>query len=179
VDVYFLIFLTSALTSGEWLASRPCRFSHGERAPGTHWIGGWVNPRSGLDDVEKRKFLTLLGLELRSLARPARSQSLHRLRYPGSLLKCQVYKYVGPYSSRESGSWTKHKRKIWKTGRTHNQSTDLLNNTPSATFRYSNPMIPVITLSPPLHIPEFQREWKTSCSQYSGKAVEKLTEKEV
>jgi hypothetical protein len=32
--------------------------------PGTHWIGGWVDPRAGLDDVEKRKFLTLPGLEL-------------------------------------------------------------------------------------------------------------------
>jgi len=21
-----------------------------ERAPGTHWIGGWVSPRTGLDD---------------------------------------------------------------------------------------------------------------------------------
>jgi hypothetical protein len=35
-----------------------------ERAPGTHWIGGWVDPRAGLDDVEKRKFFTLPGLEL-------------------------------------------------------------------------------------------------------------------
>jgi hypothetical protein len=42
-----------------------------------------VGPRAGLDDVEKRKFLTLPGLELRPLARPARSQSLYRLRYPG------------------------------------------------------------------------------------------------
>jgi hypothetical protein len=23
-----------------------------ERAPGTHWIRGWVNPRAGLDDVD-------------------------------------------------------------------------------------------------------------------------------
>jgi hypothetical protein len=30
----------------------------GERAPGTHWIGGWVGPRAGLENVEKRKFLT-------------------------------------------------------------------------------------------------------------------------
>jgi hypothetical protein len=22
---------------------------HGERTPGTHWIGGWVGPRAGLD----------------------------------------------------------------------------------------------------------------------------------
>jgi hypothetical protein len=35
-----------------------------ERAPGTHFMGGWVDPRAGLDDMEKRKFFTLLGLEL-------------------------------------------------------------------------------------------------------------------
>jgi hypothetical protein len=43
-----------------------------------------VGPGAGLDNVVKRKFLTLPGLELRSLCRPARSQSLYRLRYPGS-----------------------------------------------------------------------------------------------
>jgi hypothetical protein len=45
-------FLTSALDEGEWSASRPCRFNPRERAPSTHWIGGWVNPRAGLDAVE-------------------------------------------------------------------------------------------------------------------------------
>jgi hypothetical protein len=44
-----------------------------------------MDPRAGLDDVEKRKFLTLPGLELRHLGRPARSQSLYRLRYSGYL----------------------------------------------------------------------------------------------
>jgi hypothetical protein len=35
---------TSALDGGEWLASRPGRaFTPGERTPGTHWTGGWVN----------------------------------------------------------------------------------------------------------------------------------------
>jgi hypothetical protein len=58
----------------------------GERAPGTHWLGGWVEPRAGLDDVEESKFLTLPGLELRPIGRPARSQSLYRLHYPGLLL---------------------------------------------------------------------------------------------
>jgi hypothetical protein len=29
----------------------------GERAPGSHWIGGWIGPRAGLDAVEKRKSL--------------------------------------------------------------------------------------------------------------------------
>jgi hypothetical protein len=69
--------LTSALAGGEWSASRPGRLTPGERAPGTQWIGGWVDPRAGLDNVEKRKFLTLMGLELRPLGRPAHSQSLY------------------------------------------------------------------------------------------------------
>jgi hypothetical protein len=84
VDVYVHIFLTSSLAEGEWSASRPCRFTSGERAPGTHWIGGWVDPRACLDDVEKRKFLTLSGIEVWSLDRPVCSQSLYRLRYSGS-----------------------------------------------------------------------------------------------
>jgi hypothetical protein len=54
------------------------------KSPDTHWIGGWVDPRASLDDVEKRKFLTLPGLKLRPLSCPARSQSLYRLHYPGS-----------------------------------------------------------------------------------------------
>jgi hypothetical protein len=57
-----------------------------ERAPGTHWMGSWIYPRAGLDNVEKRQFLTLSGLELRPLGRPARSQSLYRLRYSGCTL---------------------------------------------------------------------------------------------
>jgi hypothetical protein len=81
VDVWIHIFLTSALAGGEWSASRLYRFTLGERAPGTHWIGGWVDPRAGLDDMEKRKILPLPGLELRPLGRPARRQSLYRLRY--------------------------------------------------------------------------------------------------
>jgi hypothetical protein len=55
-----------------------------EKTPGTNWIGGWVGDRASLDDVKKRKFLTLPGLELRPLGRPARRKSLYRLRYPGS-----------------------------------------------------------------------------------------------
>jgi hypothetical protein len=77
-------FLTSALVGSELSASRPGCFTPGEKAHGTHCVGGSVNPRAGLDDVEKTKFLTLAGLELRPLGRPARSHSLYRLRYPGS-----------------------------------------------------------------------------------------------
>jgi hypothetical protein len=82
VDVYIHIYLTSALFGGEWLASRPGRFTPEERAPGIHFIGCWMSPRTGLDDVEKRKFLTLPRLEIRLLGRPARNQSLYRLRIP-------------------------------------------------------------------------------------------------
>jgi hypothetical protein len=70
VDVYIHIFLTSAIIGREWSASRFDRF-----IPVTHRLGGWVDSRAGLDDVEKRKFLTLLGFELRPLGRPASSQS--------------------------------------------------------------------------------------------------------
>jgi hypothetical protein len=51
----------------------PAALPPGERAPGTHWIGGWVGPRTGLDDMEKRNVLALPGLELLPLGRPARS----------------------------------------------------------------------------------------------------------
>jgi hypothetical protein len=64
VNVYIHIFLTSALAGGDWSASCPGRFTPGNRTPGTNLIGGWVDPRVGLEDVAKRKFLTLPGLEL-------------------------------------------------------------------------------------------------------------------
>jgi hypothetical protein len=78
-------FLTSALAGGKWSVSRPCRFAPGGRSPGSHWIGGWVRPRASLDDLNKRKFLSLPGLKLRPLGKPVRSQSLCRLSYPGCL----------------------------------------------------------------------------------------------
>jgi hypothetical protein len=56
---------SSALVGGEWSTSRPSNFTPEERAPGTHCIGDWVGPRSGVEDVEKRKFLLVMGLELR------------------------------------------------------------------------------------------------------------------
>jgi hypothetical protein len=84
MDVEIHIFFTSALIGVEWWASRPDRFTPKERTPGTHWIAGWMVPRTGLDAVEKKKFLTLPGVELQTLCRRARSQSLYRLSYLGS-----------------------------------------------------------------------------------------------
>jgi hypothetical protein len=46
-------FLTSALDD-EWSGSSPGRFTPEEKAPGTHWIGGWMGPRASLDAVEYR-----------------------------------------------------------------------------------------------------------------------------
>jgi hypothetical protein len=44
VDIYFLDLGANL----EWSASRPGRFT-----PRTHWIGGCVDPRASLEDVEK------------------------------------------------------------------------------------------------------------------------------
>jgi hypothetical protein len=65
-------FSTSELYGGEWSDSCLGRFT-----PGTHWMGGWVGPRTGLDVVEKRK-VALLCRESNP-GRPARSLSLYRL----------------------------------------------------------------------------------------------------
>jgi hypothetical protein len=56
VEVQIHVFLNSALVGGEWSVSRRGRFTQGEEAPGTHWIGGWMDPRAGLDDEERRKY---------------------------------------------------------------------------------------------------------------------------
>jgi hypothetical protein len=39
-------------------------FTPWEKGAGTWWIEGSVGPRVDLDNMEKRKFLTLKGLEL-------------------------------------------------------------------------------------------------------------------
>jgi hypothetical protein len=85
VVVEIHVFLTSALVGVEWSGSRTGHFTSGERVPSTYYKGGWVGPRVGLNKLEKRKFLTLQVLELRPPPRlSVRSQSLYRLRYPGS-----------------------------------------------------------------------------------------------
>jgi hypothetical protein len=48
-------FLTSALDEGEWSASRPYRFTSGETAPSTHYIGSLVGLGAGLHVMEKRE----------------------------------------------------------------------------------------------------------------------------
>jgi hypothetical protein len=69
-------FLPSELDGGEWLSSRPCRFTTGKRALGIHWIGRLGELRVGLHDMEKRKILHCLELKP---GRQAHSPSLYRL----------------------------------------------------------------------------------------------------
>jgi hypothetical protein len=48
-------FLTSALDGGEWSHLCCCYVFPGEGAYSTHWVGGWMSSRAGMDAVEKRK----------------------------------------------------------------------------------------------------------------------------
>jgi hypothetical protein len=87
-------------TSWRWVVSfMPWPLYPREKIRGTHWIAVLVDLRACMDDVEKRKFLTLPGLELRLFGRSARSQSLYYLRYPGTYIltghthKVQLYNF--------------------------------------------------------------------------------------
>ena len=62
---------------GGWSTPRPGRFTPG-KDPDTHCIGGWVGSRAGLDGCEH-----FAPTGIRSPDRPARSELLYRLRYPG------------------------------------------------------------------------------------------------
>jgi hypothetical protein len=43
-----------------WVSVTPRpRFTPGDRTPGTHWTGGWVGPRAGLDTPARGKILYL------------------------------------------------------------------------------------------------------------------------
>jgi hypothetical protein len=59
VEIQLHTFFTSALDWGERSASRLGRFTPRESVAGTHWLGGWVGPRAGLDAVVKSKIPSL------------------------------------------------------------------------------------------------------------------------
>jgi hypothetical protein len=56
-----LLLILDLVTRWECVVSvtpRPC-FTPGESTPGTHWTGGWVGPRVGLDTEARGKALCL------------------------------------------------------------------------------------------------------------------------
>jgi hypothetical protein len=59
----------------------PAALSPGEITRGTHWIGAWVGPTTGLDAEEERK---ISPCRESKPGPPVRSQSLYRLNYPDS-----------------------------------------------------------------------------------------------
>jgi hypothetical protein len=92
--------LTSALDGGEWSDSHPGRITTGERAPGTHWIRGWVGPRRG---VEKN---LLSEIEFQLLGRSARSPEVHKIpaRVQCTVQVCELAvsnQHPLPYRSRQ------------------------------------------------------------------------------
>jgi hypothetical protein len=75
--------LTSTLEGGEWSASRHGRaLPPGERAPGTHCTGGWVDPRAGLDAEGRGKILCLC----RGQSLVVQSVVRHYTKVPGLLI---------------------------------------------------------------------------------------------
>jgi hypothetical protein len=70
-EVWLCILLISALDGVERLASCPGSFIHWERAHGTHWLGDWVAPRTGLDTGENKEMLPLPGIRPCFLSHPS------------------------------------------------------------------------------------------------------------
>jgi hypothetical protein len=67
--------LTLALCMGQWSASSPDRALPPERTPGTHWIGRWVDLRTGLDAEATEKILCIC--KGSDPSRPVCSQTLY------------------------------------------------------------------------------------------------------
>jgi hypothetical protein len=83
----------------------PAALSPGKESPVP--LIGWVGPRTGLDNIEKWKFLTLQELQLRPHGRPARNLSLYRVSYCGSLMRRRSWSIPHFYIKvRKNGDYT-------------------------------------------------------------------------
>jgi hypothetical protein len=85
-----LLFILNLGTRWGWVVSvtpRP-RFTPGERTPGTHWIGGWVGLRAGLDAGARRKICPYRGSNLdRPIVQPVAKRG-NSLENSGELFSC-------------------------------------------------------------------------------------------
>jgi hypothetical protein len=79
-----------------WVVNATPRPLYPWERPGTHCIGGWLGPRAGLDRCGKSRS----PIGIRSRDRPASSESLYRLSYPGPQSKLETYQKY-----RRSGVW--------------------------------------------------------------------------
>jgi hypothetical protein len=102
VEVQLQSFLTSALDGGEWSASQPALFTPRERAPGTHWIGGWVGSRAVLDAVVKRK---IASFRRKSNPRPPIFQPVAQ----------RKFKYLRTVASKSNQNCVHEEVKKWRT----------------------------------------------------------------
>jgi hypothetical protein len=61
VNVYrkINIFFILALTAAEWSATRLAALTPPPEKKSLHWIGGWEDPRTGLDNMDKNKISIL------------------------------------------------------------------------------------------------------------------------
>jgi hypothetical protein len=66
VDMKIQVFFTSPVLGDERADSRLYRFISELKASGANRIRGWVDPRIGLNHMDKLHFLTLPRLELRT-----------------------------------------------------------------------------------------------------------------
>jgi hypothetical protein len=73
-------FLTSALEGVSGQSHAPDALSPQKRTPGSHWTGGWVGLRAGLDTEARTKILCFCPGSNPGV--PASSQSLYWLKYP-------------------------------------------------------------------------------------------------
>jgi hypothetical protein len=92
--------LTSVLHGGEWSASRPGHFSPRVRAPGTHCIGGWVDPEPVSTRWWEEKFLAPTGTRIPD--HPSRSPALYHWAIPAPIGRntnsSQIFIYFLPPS---------------------------------------------------------------------------------
>jgi hypothetical protein len=76
-----------------WVVNATPRPLYPREKSGTHRLGGWVGPRTGLEGVEN-----LAPTGVRSPDLPARSKSLYRLSYPGLPIRSTKWKYKGNHN---------------------------------------------------------------------------------